>query len=130
MGDEAIHFNLNKSPKQSECESTHCKTVETIIPMSPELIFCCNFHNSINEKEMNFKYLEDLDCEFFISSFDLKETVLSLNENSTEKSSSTKEKVIEIETSSEGLILKELPIEVGFLRTKKRKKCDYISCID
>ena len=43
VGDERVHFNLNKSLKQSECESTDCKTVETIVPISPELIFCCNF---------------------------------------------------------------------------------------
>ena len=43
MGDEITHFNLNKSPKQSECESTDCKTVETIVPTSPELIFGCKF---------------------------------------------------------------------------------------
>ena len=54
MGVEAVHFNLNKSLKQSECESTDCKTVETIIPINPGLIFCCNFHNSINENDMNF----------------------------------------------------------------------------
>ena len=41
--------------------------------------------------------------------FDLKETVLSLNENSTEKSSSNEEKAIETEESSEGLTLKKLP---------------------
>ena len=49
---------------------------------------------------MNFQYLEVLDCEFLTSSFDLKETVLSLNENRTEKSSSNEEKTREIETSS------------------------------
>ena len=70
MGDEAVHFNLNKILKQSECESTNCKTVETIVPISPKLIFGCNFQNSINENEMNFQYLEDLDCEFLTSSFD------------------------------------------------------------
>ena len=62
VGDEAIHFNLNKSLKQSECESIDCKTVKTIVPISPELIFGCNFHNSINENEVNFHYLEDLEC--------------------------------------------------------------------
>ena len=92
MGEEAIHFNLNKSLKQSECESKYCKTVETIVPISPKLILGCNFHNLINENEMNFQYLEDLDYEFLTSSFDLKETVLSLNENSTEKSSNNEEK--------------------------------------
>ena len=43
VGEEAVHFNLNKSPKQSECESTDCKTVETIVPISPQLMFGCNF---------------------------------------------------------------------------------------
>ena len=46
--EEAIHFNLNKSLKQFECESIDCKTVEIIIPISLEL-FGCNFQNSINE---------------------------------------------------------------------------------
>ena len=59
------------------------------------MIFSCTFHNSINENEMNFQYLDDLDCEWLNSSFDLKETVLSLNENNTEKSSSNEEKAIE-----------------------------------
>ena len=60
------------------------QTVETIVPISPELIFDCNFQNSINENEMNFQYLDDLDCEMLNSNFDLKETVFSLNENSLE----------------------------------------------
>ena len=49
VGEEAVHFNLNKSMKQSECESADCKNVETVVPISPELIFGCNFQNSINE---------------------------------------------------------------------------------
>ena len=96
MGEEVVHFNLNKSLKQSECESTDCKTVETIVPISPELIFGCNFQNSINENEMNFQYLEDPDCEFITSCFHLKETIFSLNENNTKKSSSNEEKAKEI----------------------------------
>ena len=39
VGEEAVHFNLNKSLTQSECESTNCKTVETIVPISLELTF-------------------------------------------------------------------------------------------
>ena len=54
VGEEAVHFNLNKSLKQSECESTDCKTIETIVPISPELMFGCNLQNSINANEMNF----------------------------------------------------------------------------
>ena len=51
--EEAVYFKLNTSLKQSECESPNCKTIETIVPISLELIFGCNFHNSINENEMN-----------------------------------------------------------------------------
>ena len=121
--EEAIHFNLNKSLKQSKCENTDCKNVEKIVPISPKLIFSCNFQDSINENEMNFQYLKVLDCEFMISNFDLKETILSLNENSIEKSSSIEEKAREIETSSEGLTLKELPgyLKYAFLGPKKAK---------
>ena len=60
---------------------------------------------------MNFQYLEDLDCEFLASSFDLKETV------------SNEEKEKEIETSSKGLTLKELRkhLKYAFLGPEKAK---------
>ena len=72
---------------------------------------------------MNFQYLDDLDCEWLNSNFDLKETVLSLNENSTKKSSNNEEKTIETETSSEWLTLKELPkhLKYAFLEPEKVK---------
>ena len=72
---------------------------------------------------MNFQYFEDLDCEFFTSSFDLNEIVFNLNKNSTEKSSNNEEKAKEIETSSKGLSLKELPrhLKYAFLEPKKAK---------
>ena len=66
VGKEAVHFKLNTSLKQFEYEIPECKTVETIFPISPELNFCCNLCNSINENEMNFQYLDDLDCDFCI----------------------------------------------------------------
>ena len=40
------------------------------------------------------------------SNFELKEVVLNLNESSAKKSSSYEEKVSEVNTSSEGLIIK------------------------
>ena len=55
---------------------------------------------------MNFQYLEDLDFEFLNSSFEFKETVLSLNEGSVENSSSCEGKAQEVETRSKGLIMK------------------------
>ena len=120
VGEETIHFNLNKNLKQSECESTDCKTY--IVPISPELMFGCNIQNSINENEMNFQYLVDLDFGFMNSSFDLKETILSVNENIIEKCSN-EEKTKEIETSSKGLTLKELPrhLKYAFLESEKSK---------
>ena len=120
--EEAVHFNLNKSLKQSECESTKCKTVKTIVTINLELIFGCNFKNSINENKMNFQYLEVLTCEFLNSKCDLKETVLSLNENSTKKSSINEENTKEIETSSKGLTLKELPkhLKYDFVGPEKK----------
>ena len=72
---------------------------------------------------MNFQYLEHLDVEFLNSNFKLKEAVLSIEENSTEKSSSYEEKAIEVNTSSEGLILKELHehLKYAFLQQEKVK---------
>ena len=83
VGEEVVHFKLNTRLKQFEFESLDCKTIETIVPINPELIFCCNFQNSINENEMNFQYLDDLNCEFLHSSCELREIVFSLNDNST-----------------------------------------------
>ena len=62
---------------------------------------------------MNFQYLDDLDCEWLNSSFDLKETVFSFNENSLEKCSN-EDKVEETKMSSEGLTLKELPSHLKY----------------
>ena len=122
MGEEEVHFNLKKILKQYGSENTNCKTVETIVPISPELIFDCNFQNSINENEMNFQYLDDLDCEWLNSSFDLKETIFSLNENCPKKCSN-EEKVEETKTSSKGLTLKELPshLKHAFLEPEKAR---------
>ena len=58
---------------------------------------------------MNFQYIEHLEVEFLNSNFKLKDAVLSIEENSTEKSSSYEEKAIEVNTNLEGLILKEFP---------------------
>ena len=72
---------------------------------------------------MNFLYLDDLDCEFMHSSFELKKIVFSLNENSTKKTSINEEEAKEIETSSEGLTLKKLPrhLNYAFLELEKEK---------
>ena len=43
---------------------------------------------------MNFQYLEHLKVEFLNSNFNLKEVVLGVEENSTEKSSRYEERVV------------------------------------
>ena len=77
----------------------------------------------MNENEMSFPYLEHLEVEFQNSNFKLKEAVLSVEENSTKKSSCYEEKAIEVNTSSKGLILKELPkhLKYAFLQPENVK---------
>ena len=77
----------------------------------------------MNENENNFHYIEDLDFEFLNSSFEFKETVLSLNEGNAEKSSGCEGKAREVETIFKGLILKELPkhLKYAFLGAEKSK---------
>ena len=72
---------------------------------------------------MNFQYLKSVDYELLHSSLQNRETVLSLNENSQENSTSQENKVTKQETSAEGLILKELPnhLKYDFLEPEKRK---------
>ena len=72
---------------------------------------------------MNFQYIESVDHELLHSSLQNKETVLSLNENNQENSSSQEKKVTKPETSAEGLILKELPshLKYAFLEPEKGK---------
>ena len=57
VGDEVVHFNLNQSLKQSDCDNAESKIVEQFVPINPELINDCKNHNSMNENEteMNFK---------------------------------------------------------------------------
>ena len=118
-----MHFNLNDSLKQPELRSTDCEFVETKIPVSSELTTDCNFQNSMNENEMNLKYLEHLEVEFLNSNFKLKDSVFSIRENSAERSSSYEEEVTKEDKSSKGLILKELSehLKYAFLQPEKGK---------
>ena len=109
VGDEAVHFNMDQSLKQSDYDNAESKIVEQFVPISPELINDCQNQNSMNENEMNFQYIEAQDVEYLNSSFEIRETILSIKEISAEKSSSSEEKGQEVEKCSEWIILKELP---------------------
>ena len=78
VGDEAVHFNPNQSLKQSYYDNAESKIVEQFIPISPELINDCKNHNSMNENEMNFQYIEAHDIKYLNSIFEIRETILSL----------------------------------------------------
>ena len=89
VGKEEVHFNLNQSLKQPDFDNAKCKTVEQVVPISPKLIYDCKIYNSMNENEMNFKYIEALDLEYLNSNLEFKETLVSLKEISAEKSGSS-----------------------------------------
>ena len=84
VGDEAVHFNLNQSLKQSNCDNAKSKIVKQFVPINPELISDCKNHNSMNENELNFQDIEAHDIEYLNSSFEIRETVLGLKEISAE----------------------------------------------
>ena len=91
VGDE-VHLNLNQSLKQPDFEKAGYKNVEKVVPSCFELIDNCKNRDLMNENMMNFHYIEDLDTEYPNASFELKETILSLNEDNAEKSSSSEDK--------------------------------------
>ena len=54
VGEEAMHFNLNKGLEQPDVDAGSCMAVENNSHISVELNFDCNLQHSINEIEMNF----------------------------------------------------------------------------
>ena len=108
VGNEAVHFNINRSLEHSDVDAESCKAVGNNSLLNVELISDCILQHSVNEIEMNFQYLESLDCEVLPSNLFNKETVSSIYENSQDEVCSQKQQTHEQETSAEGLTLKEL----------------------
>ena len=123
VGDEAVHFNINRILEHPNVEGDSCIAVRNKSLLNDELNSDCIIQHSINEIEMNFQYLESFDCEVLPSNLFNKETVSSINENSQDEVSSHKQQTHEQETSAEGLTLKELPshLKYEFLEPEKRK---------
>ena len=115
VGNEAMHFNLDKSLTQSDVDAENRNAVDNRSPISFDLISDCTLKHSINENEMNIQYIESVDYELLNSNLKNRETVLSLNENSQENSSKEEKKVTKQETSAEGLYLKELPSHLKYV---------------
>ena len=80
VGNEALHFNLNKSLEHPDVDVESCMAIENNNLLNVELNSDCILQHSINEIEMNFQYLESLDCEILPSNFFNKETVSRINE--------------------------------------------------
>ena len=82
VGDEAVHFNINRILEHPIVETDSCMAVRNNSFLNDELNSDCIIQHSINEIEMNFQYLESLDCEVPPSNLFNKETISSINENS------------------------------------------------
>ena len=82
VGHEAVHFNLNRSLEHPDVDAESCMAIENNSLLSVELNSDCTLQHSISEIEMNFQYLESIDCEMLPSNLNNKETVSSINENS------------------------------------------------
>ena len=123
VGNEAMHFNINRSMDHPDVDAESCMAVGNNSLLNVELNSDCILQHSINEIEMNFQYLESLDCEVLPSKLLNKEMVSSINENSQGEVCSQKQQTHEQETSAEGLTLKELPshLKYEFLEPEKRK---------
>ena len=95
VGNEAMHFNLNRSLEHPDVDAESCMAVENNSLLSVELNHDCILQHSINEIEMNFHYLESLYCEILPSNLFNKEIVSSINENSQDEVCSQKQKTHE-----------------------------------
>ena len=82
VGDEAVHFNINRIMEHPTVETDSCMAVRNNSLLNDEMNSDCIIQHSINEIEMNFQYLESLDCQELPSNLFNKKTVSSINENS------------------------------------------------
>ena len=86
-----MHFNIKRSREHPNVEEDSCMAVRNNSLLNDELNSDCILQHSINEIEMNFQYLESLDCEVLPSNLFKKEIVSSINENSQDEVSSQKQ---------------------------------------
>ena len=93
-----MHFDNNRSLEHPDVDADSCMVVGNSSLLNVELNSDCIIQHSINETEMNFQYLESLDCEVLPSNLFNKETVSSINENSQDEVSSKKQQTHEQET--------------------------------
>ena len=123
VGNEAAAFNLIKGMQNIDIDKESCNVVDDVYVLNSEVHNDCNDQIFINEKEMNFQYIEDdyPDCPY--NSFHSIETVMSMTQNRDEQEGNNEKGEIQQETSEEGLVLKELPshLKYVYLEPPQRK---------
>ena len=115
VGDEAAAFNLIKGMHNIDIDRENFNVVDDVYNLNPDVHNDCNARIFINEKEMNFQYIEDdySDCPY--NSFHSIETVMSMTQGIDEQEGNNETGEIQKETSEEGLVLKELPSHLKYV---------------
>ena len=121
--EETADFNLIRSLRNLDIERDDIKSVEDVYVNNSDLYYDCNDQLSINEKEMNFQYLEGLDSDSLHINLHSTEKVMNLEQNGIKQREKFEEKEFHQETSEEGLVLKELPshLKYAYLELPKNK---------
>ena len=106
-----------------DIERDDIKSVEDVYVNNSDFYYDCNDQLSINEKEMDFQYLEGFDSDFLHINLHSTEKVMSLEQNGIKQRDKNEEKEFHQETSEEGLVLKELPshLKYAYLELPKNK---------
>ena len=123
VGEEVAAFNFIKGMQSINIDRENFNVDDDVYTHNPDVHSDCNAQIFINEKEMNFQYIEDdySDCPY--NSFHSIETVMSMTQSRDEQEEKNEKGEIQQETSEEGLVLKELPshLKYVYLESPKRK---------
>ena len=123
VGDEAAAFNLIKGMQNIDIDRENFKVVDDVYTLNPDFPNDCNSQIFINEKEMNFQYIEEDYSDCLYNSFHSIETMMSMTQGRDEQEGNNEKGEIQQETSEEGLVLKELPshLKYVYLEPPQRK---------
>ena len=109
--------------KNLDTDREDYKLVDDVYLNNSDCYYDCNAQLPINENEMNFQYLECVNADFPHINLYSAEKVLSLKQNSMDNGDNNEEKEFHQESSTEGLVLKELPshLKYAYLELPKSK---------
>ena len=99
VGEEAAAFNLIKGMQNIDIDRKSFNVVDDVYTHNPDVHDECNTQFFINEKEMNFQYIEDeySDCPY--NNFHSMETVMSMTQGRDEQEGNNEKEEIQQETS-------------------------------